>query len=36
MREKASNKTTLSFYNDLDLNLDGSLDFNDCLDPTLI
>jgi iron complex outermembrane receptor protein len=35
-KEEASNKTTLSFYNDLDLNLDGNLDFNDCLDTTSV
>jgi iron complex outermembrane receptor protein len=35
-KEEASNKTTLAFYNDLDLNIDGNLDFNDCLDPLSI
>jgi iron complex outermembrane receptor protein len=35
-KEEASNQTTLSFYNDLDLNVDGSLDYFDCMDPLFI
>jgi len=31
--EEVYNQTTISFYNDLDMNADGTLDFYDCLDP---
>ncbi len=30
--EDVSNQTTIGFWNDLDLNLDGGVDFQDCLD----
>ena len=35
-KEEASNQSTLAFWKDLDLNVDGSLDYNDCLDPLYI
>lgn len=35
-KEEISNQTTLGFYQDLDMNADGLLNFNDCLDPLYI
>ncbi len=32
-REEVYNQTTIGFWQDLDFNADGGLDFNDCLDP---
>lgn len=32
--EDVHNSTRIGFWQDLDLNTDGTLDFNDCLDPT--
>ena len=31
-KEEVYNQTTIGFWTDLDLNIDGALDFNDCLD----
>ena len=35
-KEEITNKTTIGFYQDLDMNTDGVLNFNDCLDPLYV